>query len=55
MGAGLDAYPPKVDNLQCFFFKPFPKSSFISPGKRGTNALFDVLQFVTHFSHVSGA
>ena len=25
----------------------------MSPGKRGTNALFDVLQFVTPFSHVS--
>ena len=28
-------------------------SSFISPGKRGTNALFDVLQFVMPFTHVS--
>ena len=28
-------------------------SSFISPGKRGTNALFDVLQFLTPFTHVS--
>ena len=27
--------------------------SFISPGKKGTNALFDVLQFVTTFTHVS--
>ena len=28
-------------------------SSFISPGKRGTNTLFDVFQFVTPFTHVS--
>ena len=25
----------------------------MSPGKRGTNALIDVLQFVTPFTHVS--
>ena len=29
------------------------KSSFISPGKRGTNTLFDDLQFVTPFTYVS--
>ena len=28
-------------------------SSFISPGKRGINALVDVFQFVTPFTHVS--
>ena len=29
------------------------RSSFISPGKRGTNARFDALQFVTPFTQVS--
>ena len=28
-------------------------SSFISPGKRGTNTSFDILPFVMPFTHVS--
>ena len=59
LGVYGQVYHSKRETIQYYlqargiFHLTFPRSSFISPGKRGINALFDVLQFVTQFTHVS--